>query len=120
MHWKFLVGVCAAMAVLALGGWGALKIRDGSATIAKPDSLVPSAAVKRGDITFTVAAKGELQGGNSEMLTAPMIGGVDMSNRQQKLPRRTVLILASSKLKKCRRSCWKRFSNSTCSCKRCA
>jgi multidrug efflux pump subunit AcrA (membrane-fusion protein) len=31
--------------------------------------------VKRGDVTFTVAAKGELQGGNTEMLTAPMTGG---------------------------------------------
>ena len=39
----------------------------------------PTAAVKRGDVPFTVSAKGELQGGNSEMLTAPMTGGGAMS-----------------------------------------
>ena len=31
--------------------------------------------MKRSEVTFTVTAKGELQGGNSEMLSAPMTGG---------------------------------------------
>jgi multidrug efflux pump subunit AcrA (membrane-fusion protein) len=35
--------------------------------------------VKRGDVTITVTARGELQGGNSEMLNAPMVGGTDMA-----------------------------------------
>jgi biotin carboxyl carrier protein len=30
--------------------------------------------VKRGDVTITVAARGDLQGGNPEMLMAPMVG----------------------------------------------
>ena len=40
---------------------------------------VPSTAVKRGDIVVTVTAKGELQGGNSEVLTAPAAGGNDVA-----------------------------------------
>ncbi len=35
--------------------------------------------MKRGDVAFNVSAKGELQGGNSEMLTAPMAGGNGLS-----------------------------------------
>ena len=40
---------------------------------------VPSTTVKRGDIVVTVTAKGELQGGNSEVLTAPSAGGGDVA-----------------------------------------
>ncbi len=36
---------------------------------------LPSTRVRTGDVTFTVTADGSLQGGNSRMLTAPMIGG---------------------------------------------
>jgi multidrug efflux pump subunit AcrA (membrane-fusion protein) len=35
--------------------------------------------VKRGDVTFAVYARGEFQGGNSIMLTAPMVGGTDIT-----------------------------------------
>jgi multidrug efflux pump subunit AcrA (membrane-fusion protein) len=42
-------------------------------------SEVPTTRVKRGRVTITVAARGELQGGNSEILTAPMTGGGDMA-----------------------------------------
>ena len=35
---------------------------------------VPTTRVKRGDVTLTVSAKGELRGGNSEELSAPMTG----------------------------------------------
>jgi HlyD family secretion protein len=31
--------------------------------------------VKKGNVTIAVAARGELQGGNSEMMAAPMVGG---------------------------------------------
>jgi multidrug efflux pump subunit AcrA (membrane-fusion protein) len=37
----------------------------------KPDQ--PVTKVKRGNVTITVSARGELQGGNSEMLVAPMV-----------------------------------------------
>ncbi|HYI93347.1 MAG TPA: hypothetical protein VEX68_07370 [Bryobacteraceae bacterium] len=61
--------------ILALAGWGAHKLGGAATLEAKPDTPIPSAAVKRGDIEFTVSAKGELQGGNSEMLSASMAGG---------------------------------------------
>lgn len=75
-----IVGAAAGIAVVGLLGWGALVLygtsREAPST-APPLSgeSVPSAAVKRGDVLFTVAAKGELQGGNSEMMVAPMAGG---------------------------------------------
>jgi hypothetical protein len=34
--------------------------------------------VKRGDVTFSISAKGELQGGKSMMLGAPMAGGIQL------------------------------------------
>lgn len=41
--------------------------------------LVPTTHVRRGDVIVTVTARGELLGGNSEMLAAPMTGGNDMA-----------------------------------------
>ena len=42
-------------------------------TAVKPqaDTTIPTTAVKRSDLTLTVSARGELRGGNSEMLSAP-------------------------------------------------
>ncbi len=40
--------------------------------------IIPVAKVVRGDVTLDVSARGELRGGNPEMLTAPMTGGLDM------------------------------------------
>ena len=39
----------------------------------------PTTRVKRGQVAIAVAARGELQGGNSEMLVAPMTGGDTMA-----------------------------------------
>lgn len=39
---------------------------------------VPITAVRRGDVQFTVSARGELQGSNSEMLVAPMTGAREL------------------------------------------
>ncbi|MCE5310734.1 MAG: efflux RND transporter periplasmic adaptor subunit [Acidobacteriales bacterium] len=39
---------------------------------------VPTTHVKRGDVAFTVTAYGNLEGGNSRMLTAPMVGSSQM------------------------------------------
>lgn len=64
--------------LLALLGWGSLRFHQTGAKPAAQALGIPVTAVKRGDITFTVSARGELQGGNSEMLTAPMTGGNDM------------------------------------------
>jgi multidrug efflux pump subunit AcrA (membrane-fusion protein) len=42
------------------------------------DEVIPTAKVTRGDLTISVTARGDLRGGNSEMLFAPMTGGLDM------------------------------------------
>jgi HlyD family secretion protein len=70
-----IVASCLPILTLALAGWGARVLYGTAARESKPDVSIPSAAVRRGDVAFTVSAKGELQGGNSEMLTAPMAGG---------------------------------------------
>src|SRR5260370_28856632 len=54
---------------------GAVRALSIGATI----SPVPTTTIKRGDLTLTVTARGEMQGGNSEMLTAPMTGGNEMA-----------------------------------------
>jgi hypothetical protein len=41
-------------------------------------SGTPTAVVRRGDVSLTITAPGELSGGNPDMLTAPMMGGTDM------------------------------------------
>lgn len=41
-------------------------------------SKLPTAMVKRSDIIFTVSARGDLHGGNSEVLTAPLTTGSEM------------------------------------------
>jgi hypothetical protein len=62
-----------------LGGlaYGALRLIRATSTEASVE--LPTTHVKRGKVVLTVAARGELQGGNSEMLTAPMTGGGDMA-----------------------------------------
>lgn len=65
------------MLVLVLGIVGAVVlgtrrlIRVAAGPIAQE---VPTTFVKKGKVVISVAARGELQGGNSEMLSAPMTG----------------------------------------------
>jgi multidrug efflux pump subunit AcrA (membrane-fusion protein) len=40
--------------------------------------VIPTSTVQRGDVTLEVTARGDLRGGNPEMLIAPMTGGLDM------------------------------------------
>jgi HlyD family secretion protein len=62
-----IIGVIGALA------WGAVRLVRATSTSASLE--LPTTKVKKGRVILTVAARGELQGGNSEMLTAPMIGG---------------------------------------------
>lgn len=75
MKKRFLSGlfVVAALAAAGVIGWGAFRA---SKAVAASDSTsdIPTTRVKRGAVTITVSASGELQGGNSEMLVAPMAG----------------------------------------------
>lgn len=78
MKRKTTLFACAAAPCLMLLAWGGLewgeRIAGGTST-----ESVPVARVRRGDVTITVTARGELHGGNSEMLAAPMTGGSDMA-----------------------------------------
>ena len=77
MKLRTILVLLAALAVLGALAWGAMRIvRATSATTALE---LPTTRVKHGSVTLTVTCRGELQGGNSEMLTAPMIGGADMA-----------------------------------------
>lgn len=74
MKWKSVVLRLCALAPVALIAWGGLRFyKTGSVVSTVPD--VPTTTVKKSDVTFTVTAKAELQGGQSEMLSAPMMGG---------------------------------------------
>src|SRR5262249_39769580 len=68
-----LAGVLVVMAVV----WRSFHIVALMARDSRPD--IPTTHVKRGHVTIIVSARGELQGGNSEVLTAPMSGGGDMA-----------------------------------------
>jgi HlyD family secretion protein len=78
MKWKSVVLPLSLLAPLALIAWGGLRLyKTGSVVSTGPD--VPTTRVKRSDVTFTVTAKAELEGGKSEMLTAPMMGGAQLA-----------------------------------------
>lgn len=68
----------AALAVLAVLAWGSLRVVRMTAS-ASWAAGVPTTHVKKGRVTITVTARGELQGGNSEMMVVPVSGGGDMA-----------------------------------------
>jgi HlyD family secretion protein len=72
-----LIVLTSVLLVIGVATWGAMRFvkAAGSAT----GSAVPTTRVKRGTVTVTVSARGELQGGNSEMLVVPMVGGGDIA-----------------------------------------
>ena len=72
-----IIGAVIALGLMALAGWGGVELYKK----ANPDVAeeTPVIAVKRGDVTFNVYARGEFQGGNSIMLQAPMVGTPDMA-----------------------------------------
>ncbi|MBI1897823.1 MAG: efflux RND transporter periplasmic adaptor subunit [Acidobacteria bacterium] len=77
---RLAIRLAVAVAVIALLGlivWAGVFAYREAPGPAK--SSVPTTTVKRGVMVVTVTARGDLQGGNSEMLTAPMTGGNDMT-----------------------------------------
>src|ERR1700722_4508580 len=77
MKAKRIIGPGIAAASIALAAWGGVKLyRVTNPTL---EAVTPTTAVRRGDVTFAVYARGEFQGGNSIMMTAPMAGGTDMT-----------------------------------------
>jgi len=69
---RFLI---TAMILAAIGGLVWLAARAYQKVVVTGTAPIPIARVRRGDVTFTVHARGELRGGNSETLIAPMTGG---------------------------------------------
>src|ERR1700674_5930501 len=69
--------ILSATVPLGLIAWGGLRLaRVGSGP--PRSAQIPTSVVKRGDVTITVSARGDLQGGNAEMLSAPMTGGTEV------------------------------------------
>ena len=68
------------LAVLAAAGVGAVWQGKRMYKAVKPpaDTAVPTTEVRRGDLTLTVTADGELRGGNSEVLSAPLTTGGEL------------------------------------------
>jgi multidrug efflux pump subunit AcrA (membrane-fusion protein) len=81
-RWLMLLSVVAVLAVLA---WGALRMVQATSG-GGSSGEVPVTTVKKGRVTITVAARGELQGGNPDMMTAPMTGGGDMAITYMRAP----------------------------------
>jgi HlyD family secretion protein len=77
MKRKILIGTPLVVLVCALIGWGGLEVYKVSTAVSVPP--LPTTVVKRSDVRVDVTARGELQGGKSEMLIAPMTGGRDMA-----------------------------------------
>jgi HlyD family secretion protein len=77
MKARTILLLSAVLVVVGALAWATMRVVR--ATTATAALELPTTRVKQGRVTLTVAARGELQGGNSEMLTAPMIGGTDMA-----------------------------------------
>jgi len=67
-----ILGVGILLVVLGALAWGAMRlVKTATATTSVE---VPSTKVRRGTVSISVSARGELQGGNSEMIVVPPTG----------------------------------------------
>jgi multidrug efflux pump subunit AcrA (membrane-fusion protein) len=73
---KVLLILIAVAGIVAGIAWEARRMY----TAVKPqtDTTIPTTLVKRNDLTLTVSARGELRGGNSEVLSAPLTTGSEL------------------------------------------
>jgi hypothetical protein len=67
-----LLVLSVVLAVLGAAAWTTVRLVR--AATASTLAETPTTRVKRGKVVISVAARGELQGGNSEMLVTPMTG----------------------------------------------
>jgi hypothetical protein len=68
-----IIWVVVLLAVVGALAWGAMRLVK-VATAPAAGIEVPTTPVRRGEVNITVAARGELQGGNSEMVVVPPLG----------------------------------------------
>jgi HlyD family secretion protein len=71
VRFRILVAL-AILAVIAAAAFGTRKLVKAVTTQAVAD--LPSTKVRRGRVTISVTARGELQGGNTEMIVVPPTG----------------------------------------------
>ncbi len=77
---RTLVLALTAAAIVAAGAGISRGIRGViEATAADDDVSVPTTTVRRGTVTVTVPARGELQGGGVEILITPMTGAEELA-----------------------------------------
>ena len=76
-NWRRWI-VLSLLAIAAVGIGVFYGIRAYRNITGTKEAVTPTAKVLRGDVTLTVTARGALRGGNSEDLTAPLTGGLDM------------------------------------------
>jgi multidrug efflux pump subunit AcrA (membrane-fusion protein) len=76
-NWRRWI-VLSLLAIAVLGGAGWYGLRAWRNITGTKEAAIPTAKVLRGDVTLAVTARGALRGGNSEELTAPLTGGLDM------------------------------------------
>jgi len=67
------VAIVGSVALASFGGVHVMQAIEQA-----EEAPIPSTPVKRSTVVFTVTAKGDLQGGNSRMLTAPMTGSAQL------------------------------------------
>ena len=79
------VVVVGSAALLSFGGGHVMRAIE-----QQDEAPIPATPVKRSTVVFTVAAKGDLQGGNSKMLTAPMTGSAQLVLTELRKPGETV------------------------------
>ena len=79
MKWRILIPALLVVLAAMVGGFYRGAAKSTAPAAAPTVSTVPTTTIKRGDLTLTVSARGELAGGNSEMLNAPMTGEQQMA-----------------------------------------
>jgi HlyD family secretion protein len=71
-----LLSLIALAGVAAGLTWGVRQFLTTMAT--QPGKEVPTTTVRKGQVTISVSARGDLQGGNSEMMMVPPTGSADV------------------------------------------
>ena len=69
---RIVTAFALTVALAALAAWAPWRAYGSLGKAAAP---TPMARVGKGDVTFTVTGRGHLQGGNPEVIVAPMAGG---------------------------------------------
>jgi multidrug efflux pump subunit AcrA (membrane-fusion protein) len=73
---RWLILTAVLICAIAAPAWYGTKAYR--ALSASSQVVIPTATVQRGDLSLAVTARGSVNGGNPEVLTAPLTGGSDM------------------------------------------